>query len=308
MIVSQRSWGSRIVPYVMLAPFLVLFFGFFIYPLIYAFRLSMFAGRAGRGTFVGLTNYLVAFKDGSFWSSILTVTRFGVMQLLIMLILALALALLLDSPIIKARATFRLLYFLPYAVPGVIAALMWGFLYSPQLNPLLAVLGIFHHGKPPDVLSQGNLLFSIVNIVTWEWTGYNMTLYFAGLTSLPLELYDAAKIDGCNEFQTALRIKLPLIRPVIIFTWILSIIGTFQLFNEPFILGSLTAVPSDFTPNMYIYNMAFAYNNFHYSATLSFFLAFVTLCASLLFLYLTSGDQRSGRRGNRSYEPRGVTR
>ena len=292
----------------MLAPFLVLFFGFFIYPLLYAFQLSLFAGRVGRGTYVGLANYLTAFKDGSFWSSILTVARFGVMQLLIMLILALALALLLDSPIVKAKATFRLLYFLPYAVPGVIAALMWGFLYSPQLNPLLAVLGIFHHGKPPDVLSQGNLLYSIVNIVTWEWTGYNMTLYFAGLTSLPLELYDAAKIDGCNEFQTAIRIKLPLIRPVIIFTWILSIIGTFQLFNEPFILSSLTVVPSDFTPNVYIYNMAFAYNNFHYSATLSFFLAFVTLCASLLFLYLTSGEQRRARRRKRSYDTRGVTK
>ncbi len=305
---SQRFGHFRSVPYIMLAPFLVLFFGFFIYPLIYAFHLSLFAGRMGHSNYVGFANYLTAFKDGSFWFSILTVARFGIMQLLIMLILALALALLLDSPIIRARAAFRLLYFLPYAVPGVIAALMWGFLYSPQLNPLLALLGVFRNGKPPDVLSQSNLLYSIVNIVTWEWTGYNMTLYFAGLTSLPLELYDAAKIDGCNEFQTALRIKLPLIRPVIIFTWILSIIGTFQLFNEPFILSSLTLVPSDFTPNVYIYNMAFAYNNFHYSATLSFFLAFVTLCASLLFLYLTSGEQRRERRRKHGYQTPGVTK
>ncbi|MGA2642447.1 MAG: sugar ABC transporter permease [Spirochaetia bacterium] len=296
MMHHKRSWQTRSVPYVMLAPFLVLFFGFFIYPLFYSFYLSLFTARMGRSSFVGLANYAAALKDGSFWHSILTVARFGVMQLLIMLITALALALLLDSPVIRAKALFRLLYFLPYAVPGVIAALMWGFLYSPQLNPLLAVLGIFHHGKAPEVLSQGNLLYSIVNIVTWEWTGYNMTLYFAGLTSLPLELYDAAKIDGCNELQTAFRIKLPLIRPVIIFTWILSIIGTFQLFNEPFILSSLTVVPSDFTPNMYIYNMAFAYTNFHYSATLSFSLAFVTLCASLLFLFLTSGEGRAARR------------
>ena len=290
------------VPYVMLVPFLVFFIAFFIYPFFYAFYLSLFASKMGHSYYVGFNNYLTAFTDGSFWGSIGTVLRYGVMQLLSMLILALLLALLLDSPIIKGKATFRLLYFLPYAVPGVIAALMWGFLYSRQLDPLLSVLGIFNHWKPPNVLSQGNLLYSIVNIVIWEWTGYNMTLYFAGLTSLPLELYDAAKIDGCNEFQTAVRIKLPLIRPIIIFTWVLSIIGAFQLFNEPFILSSLTAVPSDFTPNMYIYNMAFAYSNFHYSATLSFFLAMVTLVASLVFLYLTSGEQRRERRKLRATE------
>ncbi len=284
------------VPYVMLAPFLVFFVGFFVYPFFYAFYLSMFASKMGHAHFVGFTNYLSALGDGSFWGSIFTVVKYGVLQLLTMLILALVLALLLDSRVIRGKALFRLLYFLPYAVPGVIAALMWGFLYSPQLDPLLSVLGVFHHWKAPNVLSLNNLLYSIVNIVIWEWTGYNMTLYFAGLTSLPLELYDAAKMDGCNELQTAIRIKLPLIRPVIIFTWVLSIIGAFQLFNEPFILSSLTTVPTDFTPNMYIYNMAFAYSNFNYSATLSFFLAFVTLVASLLFLYFTSGDERRERR------------
>ncbi len=290
---------KNIVPYVMFAPFLILFFAFYIYPFFYAFYLSLFASRMGQSHYVGFTNYLSALTDGAFWSSIGTVAKFGVMQLLTMLILALILALLLDSPIVKGKATFRLLYFLPYAVPGVIAALMWGFLYSNQLDPLLAILGIFNHWKAPDVLSQSNLLYSIVNVVIWEWTGYNMTLYFAGLTSLPLELYDAAKIDGCNELQIAIRIKLPLIRSVIIFTWILSIIGAFQLFNEPFILSSLTAVPANFTPNMYIYNMAFAYNNFHYSATLSFFLAFVTLAASLLFLYATSDNRRWRTHENR---------
>ncbi len=291
---------NRSVPYVMLAPFVLLFFGFFLYPFFYAFYLSLFASRMGHSHFVGLSNYVLALKDGSFWHSIETVAKYGILQLFTMLLLALILALLLDSPIVKGKATFRLLYFLPYAVPAVIAALMWGFLYAPQLDPLLNVLAIFNHGKPVDVLSPGNLLYSIVNIVVWEWTGYNMTLYFAGLTSLPLEIYDAAKIDGCTEIQTALRIKLPLLRPIIIFTWILSIIGAFQLFNEPFILSSITTVPSDYTPNMYIYNMAFAYNNFNYSATLSFFLAFVTLVASLVFLYFTSGEQRRQRRLNKT--------
>ena len=289
---------NRSVPYVMLAPFVIFFVGFFIYPFFYAFYLSLFASRMGVSHFVAFGNYLLAFKDGAFWSSIVTVAKYAVLQLFTMLLLALLLALFLDSPIVKGKAAFRLIYFLPYAVPGVIAALMWGFLYSPQLNPAIQLLSIFNHGKTVNPLSPQSLLPSIVNIVLWEWTGYNMTLYFAGLTSLPLELFDAAKIDGCNEFQTAIRIKIPLLRPIIIFTWILSIIGAFQLFNEPFILSSVTTVPANFTPNMYIYNMAFAYSNFNYSATLSFFLAFVTLAASLIFLYVTSGEQRRERRAN----------
>lgn len=287
---------GRLVPYTMLAPFFLLFLGFFIYPFFYSFYLSLYATRMGNNQFVGLNNYIVALSDSSFWSSITTVLYFGVLQAVSVLLLGLVLALFLDSPLVKGKAFFRLVYFLPYAVPGVIAAIMWGFLYSPQLDPLLQVFSLFNGGKPINVLADSHLLYSIVNIVTWEWAGYNMTLYFAALTALPLELYEAAKIDGCNEWQIALRIKLPLLRPMILFTSILSIIGSMQLFNEPFILSSLTAVPANYTPNMYIYNMAFSYGNFNYSATLSFLLAFVTFVASMIFLYVTSGERRRERR------------
>ncbi len=280
----------------MLAPFFILFLGFFIYPFFYSFYLSLFATRMGSSQFVGLNNYFVAFSDSSFWSSIGTVIYYGVLQAVSVLLLGMILALFLDSSLVKGKAFFRLVYFLPYAVPGVIAAMMWGFLYSPELDPLLKIFNLFNGGKSVDLLSTGHLIYSIVNIVTWEWAGYNMTLYFAALTALPVELYEAAKIDGCNEFQIALRIKLPLLRPMITFTSILSIIGSLQLFNEPFILSSLTSVPPNYTPNLYIYNMAFSYGNFNYSAALSFLLAFVTFVASMIFLYFTSGEQRRERR------------
>jgi multiple sugar transport system permease protein len=165
---------------------------------------------------------------------------------------------------------------------------MWGFLYSPDLNPILSIFGIFTGGKPLNLLDSGTVLYGIMNMATWAWTGYNMTIYFASLTSIPIELYDAAKIDGCNEFQTAWHIKLPLLKQVIIMTTVLSIIGSLQLFNEPYVLSSLTSIPATFTPNMDIYNMAFAYGNFTYSATLSITLVLITFIASLLFMYATS--------------------
>ena len=280
--------GTRHVPYLMLAPFLVVFVAFFIYPVFYSFFLSLFSSRMGVSLFVGLKNYSLAFRDSSFWNSLRTVGIYAVLQAFSVLLAALVLALLLDSPLIRGKAFFRLVYFLPYAVPAIIAALMWGFLYSPDLDPVIKALSILNGGKPVQLLSRENLLPAIVNITTWELAGYNMTLYFAGLTGLPLELYDAAKIDGCNEWQLASRIKIPLLRPIILFTVVLSIIGAFQLFNEPFVLSSLTVIPGNYTPNFFIYRMAFTYSNFNYAATLSFMLAFITLIASGVFLYFTS--------------------
>ncbi|WP_176541009.1 MULTISPECIES: carbohydrate ABC transporter permease [unclassified Bacillus (in: firmicutes)] len=278
----------RRVPYIFLTPFLILFALFFVFPFVYSLILSLFVNIQGEYKFVGLTNYLTAWEDKSFWYAVYRVAYYGVVQVTIMLVLALVLALFLDSRYVKNKALFRVIYFLPYAVPGVIAAIMWGFLYSPDLNPILSIFGIFTGGKPLNLLDSGTVLYGIMNMATWAWTGYNMTIYFASLTSIPIELYDAAKIDGCNEFQTAWHIKLPLLKQVIVMTTVLSIIGSLQLFNEPYVLSSLTSIPATFTPNMDIYNMAFAYGNFTYSATLSITLVLITFIASLLFMYATS--------------------
>lgn len=296
----------RKAPFFLLAPFLVLFFLFFIFPFLYSLFLSFFVEKGGVRHFIGLQNYLTAWQDQNFWYAIDRVAYYGVVQVTIMLVIALALALFLDSRFVKSKTFFRIVYFLPYAVPGVIAAIMWGFLYSPQLDPILNILKLFSGGHSVDVLSSGHVLYAIMNMATWEWAGYNMTIYFASLTSIPIELYDAAKIDGCNEFQVAMRVKLPLLRQTIIMTAVLSIIGSLQLFNEPFVLQSLTSIPSTFTPNMGIYNMAFAYGNFTYSATLSIILVIITFIASLLFMYATSN--REGKRGSRRKKKKGISK
>ncbi len=279
---------NRNVHYLFLAPYLILFLLFLVFPFIYSLFLSLFVQHGGQSAFVGLQNYGQALSDANFWSGVLRVFYYGVVQVTIMLLLALGLALLLDSSYVKSKTFFRLVYFLPYAVPGVIAAIMWGFLYSPALNPLLNVFQAFSGGKPLDFLNTKNVLYGIMNIATWEWAGYNMTIYFANLTSIPLELYDAAKIDGCSEWQIATHVKVPLIRSTIILTIVLSIIGSLQLFNEPFVLNALTGISPAFTPNMDIYNMAFSYGNLTYSAALSIILTVITFAASMLFIYLTA--------------------
>lgn len=260
---------------------------FLIVPIGYSFYLSLFISRGGKNRFVGFKNYAKAFQDTAFWNGFGNVALYGVILITVMISLALLLSLFLDCNVIKSKALFRLLYFLPYAIPGVIAATMWGFLYTTNFNPILQWLAVFNGGEPVVLLQPKFLMFCLINITVWLWTGYNMTIYYANLTSIPLSLYDAARIDGCGEVGIAVHIKLPMIRSTITMSIALTIISALQCFNEPYMMMDLTAVSSTYTPNMYIYNMAFSYGNLPYSATLSIILAVITVMISGVFKLVT---------------------
>ncbi len=275
---------------------MLLFIAFLLAPLIYAFYTSLFINRFGQPIFVGFRNYVNAFQDTAFWSSVVNVIRYAVLQGVIMIALSLILALVLDTKYARWKPFFRLVYFLPYAVPGVFASIMWGFLYSKPLDPFLQAMHF-------DPLSASALLYSIINIATWEWAGYNMTLYAASLTGISTDLYEAAIVDGCNEFQLAWYIKLPLLRPTILMTVILSFIGSMQLFNEPFLLSALTPISQTFTPNMDIYAMAFNLTNLPYAATLAVLLGAITIFISACVMVIARIIGRRSRERGASVIP-----
>lgn len=287
---SRRRWRRirrRSTPYLFLSPFLVGFAVFFIYPLIYALNLSIFRTRiVGGRTFVGLDNYVRAFQDPTFWAGIKNVLTFGIVQVPVMLGLALLAALLLDSGIIRRQSLFRLAYFLPFAVPGVVAALIWGYLYGQRFGPIAQVARAMGQ-SPPQFLTQSGIIPALANISTWQYTGYNMLILYAALKAIPPELYEAARVDGASGLQIARRIRIPLIMPAVLLTFIFSIIGTLQLFGEPQILGAIapSAVGPTFTPNLYVYNLAFQNRQFDYSAAIAFSLAIVTALLSAVVLY-----------------------
>jgi multiple sugar transport system permease protein len=274
-----------------IAPFAALFALFYLLPIGWALYRSFFVTEregpfgAPQEVFGGLENYTRALGDAEFIRSVGRVLLFGVVQVPVMLLLALVFALLLDSGTARLKRFFRLTYFAPYAVPTVIGAIMWGFLYAPSLSPVVDVL----RGVGIDIafLSSGTVLWSIANIVTWTYTGYNMLILYAALQAVPGELYEAARIDGARGWDIAWRIKIPLIRPALILTAVFSIIGTLQLFNEPQVLRSLTtSITSTYTPNLVAFTAASA-NNFSYAAALSFLLAVVTGVLSFAFLKFT---------------------
>ncbi len=276
---------------VFVLPFGLLFLAFYALPVGYAVWESMLKierqgtfGQA-RSVFGGLSQYQQVFANGPFWSSVGRVLTFGVVQVPVMLGLALVFALLLDSPLLRGKKFFRLAFFVPYAVPGVVAAIMWGFLYSPALSPFSAVT------EKVSFLSADLVLWAMANVVTWVYVGYNMLIIYSSLLAIPTEVYEAARIDGAGQLRIAWSIKIPLVMPAIVLTTVFSIIGTLQLLAEPQVFRSFSsAVTSTYTPNLTVYSTS-SVPNYNLAAAFSVVLALATFVLSFLFLKFT---QRKG--------------
>ena len=279
----RRRHGSvrrqqRLTGLLFVAPFVIVALAFLVAPLAYAFQSSLYNDSLALNShFVGLDNYKTAFTDPEFLHGVVRVVTFGAVQVPIMLVIALFAALILDKFTSRFAKAFRLAIFLPYAVPGVVGALMWGFLYSKDFGPT----GI-------DFLGPDLILASIGNIVFWQWTGYNMIILYAALQGVPRECYEAAFVDGATELQIAVRIKVPMIRAALIMACVFSIIGTMQLFAEPSVMKAAapSAISLSYTPNMYAQKLAFHDSLFHYSATISFALGAMVFVVSYLFLFI----------------------
>ncbi len=291
---SRTLRSEALAPYLFLLPFVALFTLFFIVPIFYALYQSLFRSeRSGLGlgaatvSFNGLGNYLDVLRDPNFYSSVGRVLLYGIVQVPLMLILSLVLALLLDSAVVRLKAFFRVAFFVPFAIPGIIAALLWAFFYQPVFSPI--VKGFQALGLPaPDFLGPGTVLWSIANIATWTYAGYNMLIIFAALQAIPSEIYESARVDGCSGWRVAWSIKIPLVAPALILTCIFSIVGTLQLFAEPQVLSAISNnVSTSYTPVLYAYTTAFSNNNYYYAAALSVVLAVITCIFSFSVLRVT---------------------
>lgn len=259
-------------------PFLVVFAFVLITPVAYSIYLSVFRDKLiGGRSFVGFANYTELFADPKFWDGLGRVALFLAVQVPIMLALALVAALAIDSGRLRGSSFFRIAVFLPYAVPGVVAVLMWGFMYGDQFG-LAANLNDLIGSEVVQPLTPQWILVAVGNIVTWEFVGYNMLIFYSALRAIPVELYEAAAIDGAGSWRVVTSIKLPALRQAIVIATIFSIIGSFQLFNEPNILRTLipSVISTYFTPNMYAYNLSFAGQQYAYAATLAIVMGVVT--------------------------------
>ena len=256
--IRARHRRNNLYGWAFAAPFALLFAATFLVPIVVSIYQAFFRTHSSGGglygggeqvtSFVGLENFKAVVTDPVFWTGMGRVVGYAAFQIPIMIGAALVLALLLDSYLVKRVTVFRLGFFLPYAIPGVVAAMVWLYLYSPQLSPLPALLGI-------DFFGRGTILASMANMTTWTFNGYNMLVFLAALQAIPHDLYEAARLDGASGWQVATRIKIPMLSGAALLTVLLSIIGTIQLFNEPTVMASGQSwMGKSYTPMMMAYN------------------------------------------------------
>jgi len=267
----------------------------FIAPVAYSAYLSLYREQlVGGNAFVGLDNYFELFTDPQFWEGFGRVALFLLVQVPIMLGLALVAALAIDSARLHASGFFRIVIFLPYAVPAVVAVLMWGFIYGDNFG-LAANINDWLGSDVLTPFAREWILVSIGNIVTWEFVGYNMLIFYSALRVIPTDLYEAAALDGAGPIRVVTGIKLPALRGAIVIATIFSIIGSFQLFNEPNILRTLAPniITTYFTPNMYAYNLSFNGQQYNYSATVAIVMGVIT--AVIAYVVQLRGSRKEER-------------
>jgi len=265
-----------------IAPFLLAFTLFTIVPLLYAVYESLFTTRIIGGTvFSGFGNYSTVLTSGPFWGGFGRVVVFGAIQIPVMLIIAFFFATVFDLGVARFGRVFRTIFFIPFAVPVVVAALMWGFLLEPTYGPITHLANAFGF-TGTNFLSSGLLLPAIILIAIWEWTGYNSIILYTALKSVPRTMVEAAILDGAPLRKIVLRIKLPMVRPAIVMLIFLNSIGALQLFVEPEILsyqgGSIT---NTWTPVVDVYNTSIANAQYNLGAAMAVVLALVIIVISV---------------------------
>jgi ABC-type sugar transport system permease subunit len=284
----QRYWGL-----VFVAPFFVLFAVFSLYPIAFSLWLSLheWNGVPKREIFVGLENFRLALRDGLFWESILNVVIVFVMHLPLMLFLALVLAVLLNQHFLKLQGLWRALIFLPHLTSMVAAGFTFRLILEKQTGFANAFLALFGLPGVPWLDSVWWARISVSLLLLWAWTGYQMVIFLSALQTIPAELNEAAMMDGANRVQVFRFITVPLLKPVIVFCFTVSLIGTFALYTEPTILTGGGPIHATATPTMEIFGNAFGNLKYGYAAALSYLYFLLVVIATLLQLRLTSQER-----------------
>jgi multiple sugar transport system permease protein len=282
----------------LLLPALAILGTFGLFPLLYAVHMSLFEGKWGMGEWAGLSNYFDAFHSEDFRHSFFVTLYYAIGTIPTTMVLSFLIASALFR-VVRARGLFRTLYFLPYVTSAVAAAMVWRAIFNPQFGVLNAVLG-WMHLQPQDWLLEPRSVLSLVTgnpewanvgpslalccvvlFDVWHGSGFMIVILLAGLTAIPRELEEAARIDGANAFQVARRVTLPLLSPTLFFLGIVSVIKSFQAFNSFFALTGNGSGPLDTTQNLtvYIYSEFYEYHRWGYGTAVATLLclAIVTL-------------------------------
>ncbi|MFC4387938.1 carbohydrate ABC transporter permease [Gracilibacillus marinus] len=265
---------------------------FYFYPMIQAFLLSLQSGMGANLDYVGFDNYVRLFNDPTFITALTNTVLYLLIQVPVMIVLALIFSVLLNDPTLKFKGFFRTAIFLPAVTSLVAYAVIFKYLFGNNglVNDFLINLNLI--SSPIAWLSDPFWAkVTIIIAITWRWTGYNMIFYLSALQNVDRSMYEAARIDGASAFQQFFFITIPLLKPIILFTSIVSTIGTLQLFDEVMNITSGGPGNSTMTISMYIYNLSFEYTpDFGYAATVSYVILILVVILSFI-QFKVAGDK-----------------
>lgn len=276
------------VPYLFLAPFLTVFAIFWAWPIVQSILLTFMNTRGSPWRFAWFVNWSRLLGDAAFLAALRNTFFILLVQVPIMLALATLLALGLNSTLLRARGIFRFAFFAPVVVGEVAYSALFRLLFNGDFGAVNGILGTF--GLPtPDWLQQPGPAMAVVIIaVTWRWTGYNAIIILAGLQNIPQDLYEAAQVDGVPRWRQHLSITFPLLKPVILFALVLSLIGTMQLFAEPRLITNGGPGNATDTLGTYLYKQGFSAMNFGYAAAVAYAVAVIAAVFSIIQITLFS--------------------
>lgn len=278
--------------YFFLAPALTAIFVFFFIPVISAFIISftdfdIYAiGNYSKFRFTAFDNYIKLFDNALFWTALKNTLFFVVISGPLSIAVSLGAAMMLNSKLVKFKGIFRLIYFMPVVTTLVAVSIVWRFIYHPEfglLNYGLSFLGI---GKIDWLGDPAWSMPSIILLSIWKNFGYNMIIFIAGLQNIPEELYEAAEIEGANGWQRFIKITLPMLAPTTVFITIITMIGYFQLFAEPYIMTQGGPLDSTLSIVLYMYQEGFRWWNMGYSSAIAFVLFVIILIGTMIQMWV----------------------
>ncbi|MCM3540676.1 carbohydrate ABC transporter permease [Priestia endophytica] len=285
---KQLFYSKKLAPYLFVAPFILSFLVFFLYPIIRTIIMSFQSVLPGEVSFIGFENYQ-RLLNPTFFKALLNTAEYTFWTLLILIPLPLILAVLLNSKLVMFRNLFRAAFFIPALtstiVAGIIIRLIFGESDTAMMNSLLIKLGF----SPQAWMSnEHTAMFLMVLLASWRWLGVNILYYLAGLQNVPKEIYEAAEMDGASHFQKFRHITLPSLKPVTIYVLTISIISGFRMFEESFVFWQNNS-PGDIGLTIvgYIYQQGLAYNDLGFGSAIGIVLLLIILVISLLSLKLT---------------------
>ncbi len=279
---TKRSQNKKWLPYLLVSPYLIFVLVFVLFPVLFCFYLTFNKWNIiSPMKFIGIDNYSRLFNDRLFWKAIGNTLKFLLLHIPLQLIVSLFLAYLLNQKL-RAAAFFRASFFMPVIVSGVVVTILWQQLLGFDgglVNRMLMSIGMH---KVAWLVNPDVAIYAIAIMATWKNVGLYVILFLVGLQTVPPQYYEAAKMEGASRWQQFYHITLPMINPTIFMVVILSTIGGFSLFIEPYIMTGGGPLNTTLSAVLYIYKQAFQYYNMGYSATLGFFYALMIMSVVIL--------------------------